>query len=287
MLFLLALLSDISRCRESIDDDWDILIDCVTPDSVLAEDDRRHGGVVRLNDMDLRRAAGGDGAGADDSRTRELTDDNVQTLQAACEVVDALGPTVRRALIKQFNRKQLKNYGIVFHADGDFGNSLEGCEKRYSWFRRALRDVEAKYGVFLPKHWRVLHRMCIDFCEATRTDLDRILSRFDPPQVSCYTHRPSILLQLELVIAWLYSLQSAPAEALLRVLTRTIAFEKEMAKRFEVGDIQPGGGGASGCSASQTGVALGEDEDAEERESFDESAPLYNKKGVCTYKHKI
>jgi hypothetical protein len=139
--------------REYIDEDWDILIDCVTPDAVPTDDERRHGGLVRLNDADLKRV--GDGDGADDSRTRELTEDNVQTLQSACEVVDALGPTVRRTLIKQFNRKQLKNYVNVFRADGEFGGSLEGVDKRYVWFRRALRDVEAKYGVFLPKHWRV------------------------------------------------------------------------------------------------------------------------------------
>jgi hypothetical protein len=94
--------------------------------------------------------------------------------------------------------------------------------------------------------------MCVDFCEATRIDLDRILSRFDPPS-------------------------SAPAEALLRVLTRTTAFEKEMAKRFEA-DLSTAGPGA-GARGAGVAASSAEDDDAD-KDAFDESAPLYNKKGA-------
>lgn len=215
--------------------------------------------MAKLTDADLSGEGGlGGGEGDAAGGARELSTDNVQTLQAACEVVDALGPTVRKSIIKAFNRKQLKPYGILFRrGSGDvLGDGLEGVEKRYMWVRRALRDIEAKYKAVLPPHWHVLHRLALDFAEATRNDIDRILGQYDPPS-------------------------SAPADALLRALMKTLAWEKEMAKMFEKARDAAGAGAASGregvgaamFDADVSGSGGGGDD------GFDESAPLYNARG--------
>jgi hypothetical protein len=251
-------------CSEAISEDFDILIDCAAPDNpsfLTGGDDESSGRykVQKLTDLDLKE--GSEGGGGDAAvGARELSDDNVQTLQASCEVVDALGPTVRKSVIKAFNRKQLKPYGILFRrgSGADLGDGLEGVERRYMWARRALRDIDAKYKRVLPPHWHVLHRLALDFAEATRNDIDRILGQYDPPS-------------------------SAPADALLRALMKTLAWEKEMAKLFEKAAAADGGAaGGSSKSGRDAGIGAAMFDDGSggaDGEAYDESAPLYNSKG--------
>ena len=226
------------------------MLDCAAPQSgdFLTGPSGDEGGyrVQKLAEADLAE----DGGSGESSGPRDLNEGNVQTLQAACEVVDALGPTVRKSVIKAFNRKQLKPYGIIFRRGSDLGDGLDGVEKRYMWVRRAMRDIDAKYRRVLPAHWHVLHRLALDFAEATRNDIDRILGQFDPPS-------------------------SAPADALLRALMKTLAFEKEMAKTHEkapAGDARGARDGIAAALAEEEAPAGGED-------AFDDSAPLYNARG--------
>lgn len=254
-----------NELKEAITEHFDILLDTATPTDMNFETSApKRGGVgdpdagvetkvLTLDDLKARAGEGVDGA-------RALSDDNIATLQAACECIDALGPTVRKAILKSFNRKQLKPYGRLFGRGSELGDALESIEKRYAWFRKSLRDLDDKYGRVLPKRWRVQHRLCIEFCEASRLDIERILSSFDPPT-------------------------AVPAEPLLRALLKTLAFEKEMAKKFEadlskVGTIDDetlGGGRGRFAEGHHEG---GEDEeDGEAADRLDEAAPLYNDKG--------
>lgn len=256
-----------NELREMISEDFDILIDSATPSDMSFQDSVAKAGgsgtgagsdlpperVLTLDELKGGRS------GDDSDGARVLSEDNVVQLRAACECVDALGPAVRKSLLKTFNRKQLKGYQRIFARGSDIGDSLDGIDKRYAWFRKSLGLIEDKYGKILPKRWRVLHRLCIEFLEATRIDVDRILGQFDPPS-------------------------SAPPELLLRALLKTIAFEKEMAKRFESDlgganrrkgddDDEDGGGRRGGAG----GAGIGGDD--EEEEVWDDSAPLYNDKG--------
>ena len=234
--------------REMITEDFDILMDSATPMDLSFQDTKASASEEKVLTFDELKS--GNLGGDDENGPRVLSDDNIQTLRAACECVDALGPTIRKSLLKSFNRKQLKGYLRIFIKESDLGNSLDGLDKRYAWFRKSLGLIEDKYGRILPKRWRVLHRLAIEFCEITRTDVDRILGQFDPPS-------------------------SAPPELLLRALLKTIAFEKEMSKRFE-SDLS---GSSSAKDSSSSAPTWGSNTEEEEEEVWDDSAPLYNDKG--------
>ena len=198
-----------SELKEMITEDFDVLVDCVTPSTV---------------------EGGGGGGGGDDgggaNNARALSDDNSATLSAACECVDALGPSVRKALLKSFSRKQLKPYTAIFRSGvGGLGDALEAVDRRYAWFRLAQRALDDCFARVLPSRWRVTHRLALDFCEATRADVERILGQFDPPS-------------------------SAPAEPLLRALLKTLGFEKEMAKKYEA-DMRRDAGAASAAAFAE------------------------------------
>jgi hypothetical protein len=243
--------------REMITEDFDILLDTATPSDLAFTESKPAGGAVEERVLTLEELKGT--PREDENGPRVLTEDNVQTLRAACECVDALGPTVRKSVLKSFNRKQIKNYARIFARGSELGDSLDGIDKRYAWFRKSLGLIDDKYSRILPKRWRVQHRLAIEFCEITRTDIDRILQQFDPPS-------------------------SAPPELLLRALLKTIAFEKEMAKKFE-SDLgkdgsSSGGDGPAGAGAGSWGGVGGEEDD--EVEVWDDSAPLYNDRGELT-----
>ncbi len=177
---------------------------------------------------------------------------SLETLRHACAVIDALGGRLLERLIARFCRKQLNRpYERTF--GGPDACNLEAVERRYAWFRRTLRDIEARFGRVLPEHWCLPHRLTVAFADSTRADIaGRILCEFDPPS-------------------------SAPAELLVRALNKTLQFEKEMQKRFEKegsvakgGADQASGGGSDGQHGG--GAAGGQ-------EVFDESAPLINEDG--------
>jgi hypothetical protein len=223
-----------------VNEEFDILLDTVTPTSLAYEDAPKDGGIRVLKLSDVEH---GTAASRDEEGPRELSSDNIATLQAACYVVDSLGQKDKRQIIKSFNRKQLKPYGNLFRRGVDAGDSLEGVERRFAWFRKSIRDIDSRYGTVLPARWRVLHKLCVEFCEATRIDVERILSHFDPPS-------------------------SAPAEPLLRALMATQKFEKEMAKKFESEPAAEEDGAR--------GAGIPEDEDGE---TYDDTAPLVNERG--------
>ena len=178
---------------------------------------------------------------------------SLETLRHACAVIDALGGKLLERLIARFCRKQLNRPYERTFGGGDACN-LEAIERRYAWFRRTLRDIEARFGRVLPEHWCLPHRLAVAFADNARADIaGRILAEFDPPS-------------------------SAPAELLVRALNKTLQFEKEMQKRFEKeGSISKGGGdsAATGGSGSQHGGAAS----GGEPETFDESAALINEDG--------
>jgi len=128
-------------------------------------------------------------------------------LSRHAQVVDALSVDVRQQLLKSFFRKQFARYDDMY-GQGSEGFALDMVDRRYSWFRTFLREYDTRFANVLPQHWNVARRMCIQFCEKTRNDIDVLLSAFDPPD-------------------------SAPPETLVRQLNKTLAFEAEMVGRFE------------------------------------------------------
>ncbi|XP_068656550.1 vacuolar protein sorting-associated protein 53 A isoform X2 [Aristolochia californica] len=129
----------------------------------------------------------------------------LQHLSDACLVVDALEPSVREELVKNFCSKELTSYRQIF--EGAELAKLDKTERRYAWIKRRLRTNEDIWKIF-PPHWHVAYLLCIQFCKLTRAQLVEILDNLkEKPDVA----------------------------TLLMALQRTLEFEEELAEKFSGG----------------------------------------------------
>ncbi|KAJ0603347.1 putative vacuolar protein sorting-associated protein [Helianthus annuus] len=126
---------------------------------------------------------------------KETEESNLlQQLSDACLVVDALEPSVREELVKNFCNRELLSYQQIF----------EGAERRYAWVKRRLRTNEEIWKTF-PASWHVDYLLCIQFSKLTRTQLMEVFQNLkEKPDVG----------------------------TLLLALQRTIEFEEELAEKF-------------------------------------------------------
>lgn len=140
---------------------------------------------------------------------KESEDSNLlQQLSDACLVVDALEPSVKEELVKNFCDRELISYQQIF--EGAELAKLDKTERRYAWIKRRLRTNEEIWKIF-PTSWHVDYLLCIQFCKLTRTQLEDIFENLkEKPDVA----------------------------TLLTALQRTIEFEEELAEKF-------GGSGSS------------------------------------------
>ncbi|KAK9088536.1 hypothetical protein Scep_027618 [Stephania cephalantha] len=129
----------------------------------------------------------------------------LQQLSDACLVVDALEPSVREELVKNFCQRELTSYQQIF--EGAELAKLDKTERRYAWIKRRLRTNEEIWKIF-PPSWHVEYLLCIQFCKLTRKQLVDILDNLrEKPDVG----------------------------TLLLALQRTIEFEEELAEKFSGG----------------------------------------------------
>ncbi|KAL4562787.1 hypothetical protein LXL04_026818 [Taraxacum kok-saghyz] len=136
--------------------------------------------------------------------TGKETEDSslLQHLTDACLVVDALEPSVREELVKNFCDRELISYQQIF--EGAELAKLDKTERRYAWVKRRLRTNEEIWKIF-PSSWHVDYLLCIQFCKLTRSQLEDILENLkEKPDVG----------------------------TLLMALQRTIEFEEELAEKF-------------------------------------------------------
>ncbi|PKA50631.1 hypothetical protein AXF42_Ash017970 [Apostasia shenzhenica] len=130
----------------------------------------------------------------------------LQQLSDACLVVDALEPSVREELVKNFCNKELTSYRQIFEA-AELAK-LDKTERRYAWIKRRLRTNEDIWKIF-PTAWHVDYLLCIQFCKLTRTQLVDILNNLkEKPDVG----------------------------TLLMALQRTLEFEEELVDKFRGGN---------------------------------------------------
>ncbi|KAJ0803321.1 putative vacuolar protein sorting-associated protein [Helianthus annuus] len=164
---------------------------------------------------------------------KETEESNLlQQLSDACLVVDALEPSVREELVKNFCNRELLSYQQIFEGAGwllitiilvviqtkskiHFVNLLTYCiflelakldktERRYAWVKRRLRTNEEIWKTF-PASWHVDYLLCIQFSKLTRTQLMEVFQNLkEKPDVG----------------------------TLLLALQRTIEFEEELAEKF-------------------------------------------------------
>ncbi|CAL9090122.1 unnamed protein product [Musa acuminata var. zebrina] len=129
----------------------------------------------------------------------------LQQLTDACLVVDALEPSVREELVRNFCNKELTSYRQIF--EGAELAKLDKTERRYAWIKRRLRTNEEIWKIF-PPAWHVDYLLCIQFCKLTRMQIVDILNNLkEKPDVA----------------------------TLLLALQRTLEFEEELAEKFSGG----------------------------------------------------
>lgn len=127
-------------------------------------------------------------------------------LEAAACCVDAMGPFVRREVIKQFCLRLLDEYQEIFQPPKE-ASGLETAERRFHWLKRTLHTYDEKYGQNFPEFWRVPSVLCELFCHVTRPHFVEVLG------MSAHTVDPELMI---------------------RVLQKSILFENELARKYPV-----------------------------------------------------
>lgn len=90
---------------------------------------------------------------------------------------------------------------------------MDKIDRRYAWIKRTLVDFEEKFGHLYPPFWEVSERICVEFCDITRRELSKIMSK----------------RALEIDV-----------KLLLFAIQRTTNFEGLIAKRFTGATLQDG-----------------------------------------------
>ncbi|PAN26986.1 hypothetical protein PAHAL_5G051700 [Panicum hallii] len=163
----------------------------------------------------------------------------LQQLSDACFVVDALEPSVREELVKNFCSKELTSYRQIF--EGAELAKLDKTERRYAWIKRRLRSNEDTWKIF-PPSWHVDYLLCIQFCKITRAQLVDILNNMkEKPDVA----------------------------TLLLAFQRTIEFEEELAEKFS---------GGTGTARNKESASDDEEEGGEHNKIVSDIRKKYEKK---------
>lgn len=123
-------------------------------------------------------------------------------------MVDSLGTSARKQLLAQFVTQQLIPYDNLF-GQGREHFHLDQVERRWSWFKRLLKYIDAKFGHIFPAHWRLPLRLCLEFCERTKMHLITLLTEME-------------------------SSNRTDVHSLLKALQSAIRFEQEMSDRFNL-----------------------------------------------------
>ena len=122
--------------------------------------------------------------------------------------MDSLGTAARKQLLEEFVQLQLVAYENLF-GQGNQHFVLDQVERRWGWFKRLLKYVDAKFGTVFPVHWRLPLRLCLEFCERTKIHLVQLLSDLE-------------------------SSDRTDVHTLLKALQSALRFEQEMSERFHL-----------------------------------------------------
>ncbi|XP_071790088.1 vacuolar protein sorting-associated protein 53 homolog isoform X2 [Asterias amurensis] len=136
---------------------------------------------------------------------------NQAQLAEACLVVNVLDPKVKKDLLKFFVKLQLQEYVVLFGENQDVA-WLDKIDRRYAWLKRALVECEEKFGRMFPRDWDIEERICVEFCNITRSELSKIMQ-----------NRSSEI----------------DVKLLLFAIKRTTTFEALVAKRYSGATLRP------------------------------------------------
>eukprot|EP00800_Vazella_pourtalesii_P019401 TRINITY_DN6566_c0_g1_i1.p1 TRINITY_DN6566_c0_g1~~TRINITY_DN6566_c0_g1_i1.p1 ORF type:complete len:652 (-),score=146.06 TRINITY_DN6566_c0_g1_i1:61-2016(-) len=148
--------------------------------------------------------------------TKGIKESYVSSLSDACRVVNLLEPGLRNEIVRKFIDMQLFEYKMLYKENLE-NSWLDKIDRRFSWMRREIVEMEKALPLVFPTEWNVLETMCEDFCIVTREDL-----------VEQLRHRSS---EIEVKL-------------LLFAIQKTADFERLLAQRFNTPENE------SGCEGS-------------------------------------
>eukprot|EP01060_Flectonema_neradi_P013623 TRINITY_DN20358_c0_g1_i1.p1 TRINITY_DN20358_c0_g1~~TRINITY_DN20358_c0_g1_i1.p1 ORF type:complete len:804 (+),score=144.29 TRINITY_DN20358_c0_g1_i1:68-2413(+) len=122
----------------------------------------------------------------------------------AAAVLDACGIEARAPAVKQMVAANISKYRSAF-PPGAEESKVEKMERRFAWFRRLLKCYDDHLSGHIPAIWCVPQELCVEFCLATRTDVER--------QLQANTGTPAM-------------------EILIKIVQKTMEFEKTITNRM-------------------------------------------------------
>ncbi|RIA90779.1 Vps53-like protein [Glomus cerebriforme] len=148
----------------------------------------------------------------------------VQTapLGDACLVIDIMGQDVKNQLVNWYCERQLREYKRIFRGSEEIA-SLDNTSRRFSWIKRILKNFDEEHVDIFPLHWNVSEVLCVKFCEITREDLVKTLSRTG---------------------------NELDVKTLLKNLQLTLEFENQLLKRFAYREKPPRGSNTENSSTT-------------------------------------
>ncbi|KAH7731207.1 Vps53-likeN-terminal family protein [Aphelenchoides avenae] len=100
-----------------------------------------------------------------------------QTTADMCKVAAVLGGSVEADFQKWYINQQLAEYYVLYSETEDVA-WLDKIDQRYRWFVNKLAEFERTGAVkIFPASWEMGRRLSMEYCNATRQSLDKMMSR--------------------------------------------------------------------------------------------------------------
>ncbi|KAI8148076.1 Vps53-like protein [Fennellomyces sp. T-0311] len=117
-------------------------------------------------------------------------------LHDACLVATALGEKTKEKIIKRYVDLQLSDYRQIFR-NAEEVSQIDNISRRYAWLKRLLKTLDEKHADIFPPQWCVTARVCEQFCNYTRSDMEQVLGASPQPDVKELLHALQLTIEFE------------------------------------------------------------------------------------------
>jgi len=129
---------------------------------------------------------------------------DIQNVKSACQVADSLDISVRNEVISSFIESRLSEYKLLFDSSQEVA-WFDKIDRRFAWGKKALMDVEGRFGEIFPTSWEISERVAVAFCKLTVEMMSGVLKQ---------------------------RYQELDVKLLLFAIQRSRMFEEQLAKRY-------------------------------------------------------
>lgn len=130
---------------------------------------------------------------------------DIENVKSACQVADCLDDTVRNDVITSFIESRLSEYNLLFDSSQEVA-WFDKIDRRFAWAKKALMDIEGRFGQIFPASWEISERVAVSFCKLTVSMITTVLEQ---------RH------------------QELDVKLLLFAIQRSRVFEEQLAKRYK------------------------------------------------------